>query len=370
MPSVPKLFQPAKVGTLDLSNRVVLAPLTRLRADSAHVPTDLMVEYYKQRASYPGTLLVSEATFIAPQAGGMPHVPGIWSEEQVKAWKKVTDAVHAAGSYIYMQLWALGRAARPAALKQESPDFPYVSASPIALSTSPNDVPRELTKDEIKQYVEWYGTAARNAVLGAGFDGVEIHGANGYLVDQFLQDVSNTRTDEYGGSVENRARFALEVVDAVVAAVGPKRTAIRLSPFNGYQDMRMKNPVPQFTYVLEQFKQKYPDLAYIHTVTPNAPLSAMPEDKSVDPDFIYKLWAPRTVITTGAYDRESALKVAEETDQLVGFGRPFLANPDLVYRLRENIPLNAPQEDTFYLPMNERGYTTYPFSEQFLKSQL
>ncbi|RPD60828.1 NADH:flavin oxidoreductase/NADH oxidase [Lentinus tigrinus ALCF2SS1-6] len=359
MSSVPRLFQPAKVSNLKLSNRVVLATLTRFRVDSAHVPTDFMVEYYKQRASYPGALLISEVTYIAPQASGMPNASGIWSEDEGAHCAQVTDAVHAVGSYIYMQLWALGRVARPAALEQESPDYPYLSAFPIALSTIPNDVPRELTKDEIKQYVEWYGTAARNAVLGA----------NGYLIDQFLQDVSNALTDEYGGSVENRTHSAPEIVDAVVAAVGPKRTAIRLSPFNGYQDMRMKNPVPHFTYVLEQFKQKHLDLAYIHTVTPNARLSAMPEDKSVDPDFIYKLWSPRTVITTGAYDRESALKVAEETDQLVGFGRPFLANPDLVYRLRENIPLNAPQEDTFYLPMNERGYTTYPFSEQFLKSQ-
>ncbi|TFK92882.1 NADH:flavin oxidoreductase/NADH oxidase [Polyporus arcularius HHB13444] len=370
MSSTPKLFQPAKVGDLELSNRVVFAPLTRFRADNAHVPTDMMVEYYKQRASYPGTLLITEATYITAQAGGMPNVPGIWSEEQIAGWKKVTDAVHAKGSYIYLQLWALGRAARPAALKQENPDFPYVAPSPIPLSTSPDDVPRELTKDEIKQYVEWYGTAARNAVHGAGFDGVEIHAANGYLIDQFLQDVSNKRTDEYGGSIENRARFALEVLDSVVAAVGPRKTGIRLAPFNRYQDMGMKNPVPTFSYVIEQFKQKYPDLAYVHTVTPTAPLSALPEDKSVDPEFIYKLWSPRMVITTGGYERDSAIKVAEETNQLIGFGRAFLANPDLVYRLRENIPLNEPQLDTFYLPMNERGYTTYPFSEQFLKSQL
>ncbi|RPD76979.1 NADH:flavin oxidoreductase/NADH oxidase [Lentinus tigrinus ALCF2SS1-7] len=323
MSSVPRLFQPAKVGNLKLSNRIVLATLTRFRANSAHFPTDFMVEYYKQRASYPGTLLISEVTYIAPQASGMPNASGIWSEDTPR---------------------------RPGA---GEPGLPVPFAFPIALSTIPNDVPRELTKDEIKQYVEWYGTAARNAVLGA----------NGYLIDQFLQDVSNALTDEYGGSVENRTHSAPEIVDAVVAAVGPKRTAIRLSPFNGYQDMRMKNPVPHFTYVLEQFKQKHLDLAYIHTVTPNARLSAMPEDKLIAlgvcrPGLHYKLWSSRTVITTGAYDRESALKVAEETDQFVSFGRPFLANPDLVYRLRENIPLNAPQEDTFYLPMNERGYTT------------
>ncbi|KAL1941968.1 hypothetical protein VTO73DRAFT_6498 [Trametes versicolor] len=365
--STPALFQPIQIGDAKLSNRVVLAPLTRFRADNAHVPTDLGLEYYKQRSSVPGTLLITEATYITAQAGGMPNAPGIWSDAQIAAWKKITDAVHANKSFIYCQLWALGRAARPAALHQESPDYPYISASPIGLSTSPDDVPRALTLDEIKEYVGWYATAAKNAIK-AGFDGVEIHGANGYLVDQFLQDVSNKRTDAYGGPIENRARFALEVTEAVVAAVGQKKTSIRLSPWSQYQDMREEHPVPTFSYLVEQYKQKYPDLAYIHVVSPGSPGNEGPKDGS-DPDFILKLWAPRPVITTGGYDRESGLKVAEETGQLIGYGRAFLSNPDLVFRLEKNIKLNEPEYDTFYLAMSEKGYTTYPFSEEFLKTQ-
>ncbi|KAI0629633.1 NADH:flavin oxidoreductase/NADH oxidase [Trametes polyzona] len=364
--NTPALFQPIQVGDIKLAHRVVLAPLTRFRADSAHVHTDLGVEYYKQRASVPGTLLITEATYITAQAGGMPNVPGIWNDAQIAAWKKITDAVHAKGSYIYLQLWALGRAARPAALHQENPDYPYVSASPIPLSTSPDDVPRALTKEEIKEYVQWYATAASNSVHKAGFDGVEIHGANGYLIDQFLQDVSNKRTDEYGGSIENRARFALEVTEAVVAAVGQTKTAIRLSPWSKYQDQGMENPIPTFTYLVEKLKEKFPNLAFIHSVAPGAPGNEWPKD-GLDPEFIRKLWAPRLVVTTGGYDRESGLKVAEETGQLIGYGRAFLANPDLPYRLQKNIKLNEPEYDTFYLPMNEKGYTTYPFSEEFLK---
>ncbi|KAI0752143.1 NADH:flavin oxidoreductase/NADH oxidase [Fomes fomentarius] len=367
---VPALFQPIQIGDIKLGHRVVLAPLTRFRADNEHVHTDLAVEYYTQRASVPGTLLITEATYISPESGGIPNVPGVWNEAQIAAWKKVTNAVHAKGSYIYIQLWALGRAARPEVLKRENPDFAYVSASPIPLSTRPDDVPRELTKDEIKQYVEWFGKAASDAVHKAGFDGVEIHGANGYLVNQFFEDVSNKRTDEYGGSIENRARFPLEVVDAVVSAIGQTKTGIRLSPWNRYQDMGMENPVPQYTYLVDQFKSKYPNLAFIHTVSASSPLNELPKDKSLDTGFIYKLWAPRPVITTGGYDRESGIKVAEETGQLVGYGRAFLANPDLPFRLREDLPLNAPEEATIYLPQSERGYTTYPFSNKFLESRL
>ncbi|KAI0642049.1 NADH:flavin oxidoreductase/NADH oxidase [Trametes meyenii] len=362
------LFQPFKLGSMALGHRVVLAPMTRSRADPAHVHTELGIEYYKQRASVPGTLLISEATFIAPQAGGMPCAPGIWNDAQIAAWKKITEAVHAKGSFIFLQLWALGRVARPALLHQENPDYPHVGPSAIALSSSPDDVPRELTKAEIKQYVEWYASAAGNAVHKAGFDGVEIHGATGYLVDQFLQDTSNKRTDEYGGSIENRARFALEVVDAVAASVGQNKTALRLTPWSMYQDMRMENPVPQFSYLVEQLKLKYPDLAYLHSVTSKVMLSKGPEDPK-DEDFIDKLWAPRPVITTGGYDRASAIKVAEETGQLVGFGSSFLANPDLPFRLRHDIPLNPPEFETFFTPQIEKGYTTYPFSEEFLKSQ-
>ncbi|KAI0630096.1 NADH:flavin oxidoreductase/NADH oxidase [Trametes polyzona] len=366
--TTPALFQPIQVGDITLGHRVVLAPLTRYRADNEHVPTDLGLEYYRQRASVPGTLLITEATYIAPQAGGIPNAPGIWSDAQIAAWKKIVDAVHAKGSFIYLQLWALGRAARPAMLHKENPDYPYVSASPIALSSSPEDVPRELTKEEIKQYVQWYATAASNAVHKAGFDGVEIHGATGYLVDQFLQNVSNKRTDEYGGSIENRARFALEVTEAVAATVGQSKTAIRLSPWSLYQDMREENPIPTFSYLAKQLKERFPSLAYLHVVTPKVMGSKGPDNEE-DVHFINKIWAPHRAITTGGYDRETALKTAEETGQLIGFGQAFLANPDLPFRLQHNIPLNQPEFDTFFAPMTEKGYTTYPFSEEFLKTQ-
>jgi NADPH2 dehydrogenase len=251
--STPKLFQPIQVGDLQLEHRVVLAPLTRVRADKKHVhQLPIAQEYYTQRASVPGTLLITEATFIAAQAGGINNVPGIWSDEQVTAWKKVsfshhspnnllictqiTESVHAKGSFIYLQLWALGRAASPKQLEEEG-SFPYVSSSDIPLSNRPKEdpSPRPLTLSEIKEFVELYATAASNAVHRAGFDGVEIHGANGYLIDQFLQTTSNRRTDDYGGSVENRARFALEVTEAVVKRIGAKKTGIRFSPWGSFQ---------------------------------------------------------------------------------------------------------------------------------------
>ncbi|KAM5541251.1 hypothetical protein V8D89_005180 [Ganoderma adspersum] len=374
MPSAnatPALFTPIEIGEMKLAHRVVLAPLTRFRNDDAYVPTNLVLEYYTQRASVPGTFLITEATFVSPEASGMPNAPGIWNDAQIAAWKKVVEAVHAQGSYIYLQLWAMGRTARPDILHKEFPDAPFVAPSPIALSTQAGlPVPRELTKDEIKQYIHWHAAAAKNAVEGAGFDGVEVHGANGYLVDQFLQDVSNARTDEYGGSVENRARFALELMDALVDAVGASRAAIRLSPWSRLQDMRMTDPVPQFTYLVEELVRRHPDLAYLHVITPGAsvPGPAGPEDES-QTHFIHKLWAPRPVITTGGYDRESGLKVAEETGQVVGYGALFLANPDLPFRLRENLPLNTPDPSTYYTHLLAKGYTDYPFSEEFLKER-
>ena len=235
-----KLFHPVRVGNITLGHRVVLAPLTRYRATDGHVPKDFMVDYYAQRSSVPGTLLITEATFVAAQAGGLDNVPGIWSQEQIQAWKKVVDAVHARGSYIFMQLWALGRAADPSIItapdSESNPGgpYPYVSASDVQQSDKPIP-PRALTDAEIREYIELFGQAAKNAVFGAGFDGVEIHGAGGFLVDQFLQDVSNKRTDEWGGSIEKRSRFPLEVIKSVVDAVGQERTSIRLSPFSTFQ---------------------------------------------------------------------------------------------------------------------------------------
>ncbi|KAI5823787.1 NADH:flavin oxidoreductase/NADH oxidase [Schizophyllum commune Tattone D] len=368
--TLPKLFQPIKVGDLTLAHRVVLAPLTRFRGTKfEHVPLPNVKEYYRQRGSTPGTLLITEATFISPQAGGYTNVPGIWSDEQISKWKEVTDTVHAEGSFIYLQLWALGRAAVAAELKAEDPSFDYVAPSAIKL-TGHDETPRALTIPEIKQYVQWYATAAKNAVERAGFDGVEIHGANGYLIDQFLQDVSNHRTDEYGGSIENRSRFGLEVVDAVVKAVGASKTGIRLSPWGKFQDMRMADPLPQFSYFATELKTRHPDLAYLHLVEPRAQGFAILRDEDLEAresnDFLRKIWAPKPLITAGAYTRELAIKTAEEKGDIIAVGRYFISNPDLPLRWRHNLPLTEYNRDTFYLKgdASPTGYTDYPFAEK------
>lgn len=253
--SVSALFQPIRIGVTDLQHRVVMAPLTRFRADKDHVHGELAKTYYEQRSSVPGSLIISEATLIAPQAAGFSNVPGIWSAAQIAGWKKVcvfaraatapstnllhkkiTGAIHANGSYIFLQMYALGRVADPAVLKQEG-DFDLVAPSPIPLAHSGDGevvIPRELTVAEIAEYVQLHSKAASNAIE-AGFDGVEVHAAHGYLLDQFLQTVSNERTDDYGGSIDNRVRFPLEVINAVVETIGVERTAVRVSPWSNYQ---------------------------------------------------------------------------------------------------------------------------------------
>ncbi|KAL4252355.1 Aldolase-type TIM barrel [Abortiporus biennis] len=364
--STPKLFQPLKVGDIELKHRIVLAPLTRFRADSKHVPSDLMVEYYAQRASTPGTLLITEATFITERAGGYAHVPALETEDQVACWRKVVDAVHAKGSYIYAQLWALGRSADTKYLAKRG--FDFVSASDVPVNNGPK--PRPLTVIEIKEYVGWYTQAAINAVQKAGFDGVEVHSSNGHLLHQFIEDHSNLRTNEYGGSIENRARFPLEVVDSISKAIGPTKTAIRLSPFETFQQMGMKDPYPTYTYVVSQLIERHPDLAYIHANHaiersrggPNAiDFAKIIEGKSLD--FIRKIWAPRPFISCGFYTPESALKAADTEGDLISFGRYFISNPDLPYRIKNKIPLTPWNSSTFYVPESPIGYIDYPFAK-------
>jgi NADPH2 dehydrogenase len=406
-----KLFQPFKVGANLLQHRVVMGPMTRVRATVDNIPTDIMVEYYRQRATAPGTLIVTEGTFIAERAGGMAGVPGIWSQAQIDAWKKVsgrrrcrrsvysasskiTHAVHAKESFIWLQVsmsfrrkaWltqiplqvaALGRSASPDALEKKG--FPYVGVSAIQHPerTVP---PRPLTIPEIKEYVELFGVAARNAIA-AGFDGVEIHGANGYLVDQFLQTNTNERTDEYGGSIENRIRFAVEVVDAIVDAVGAERTAIRLSPWSVYQselvrstekppegclpaasDMCMPDPIPTFEALVKRVDAKHPDLGYIHVVEADKY-----GEKAVAPgvvrsnDFIDAVRLPRPVIHCGGFKRDSALKAAEKNGVVVAFANHFIGNPDLVARLEKDVALNEADPKTFY-GGGVNGYSDYPFA--------
>lgn len=361
----PRLFQPIAVGSTELKHRVVMSPLTRFRSPN-HVPTDVVAEYYGQRASVAGTLLITEATLISPQAGGIDNVPGIWSQDQVDAWTKVTERVHAKGSKIFVQLWSLGRTASPEILAKEG--FPYVSASDVPMSGVPQ-APRPLTKDEIKEYVQMYVKAARNAVA-AGFDGVEIHNANGYLLDQFLHANTNKRTDEYGGSIENRARFSLEVVDALADAIGADKIGIRLSPWGKFSEVDPgTSPVPQFSYLvteLEQRRHAGRALAYIHAIEPRVPGfgddAHLPKDASNR--FVTDIWTG-PIIRAGGMTPAAAIETTGENDStLVAFGRHFISNPDLPFRLANNVALAPYDRSTFYTSDKE-GYTTYPFADSF-----
>ncbi|KAG9245949.1 hypothetical protein BJ878DRAFT_499073 [Calycina marina] len=363
-----KLFTPLKIGNATLSNRVVMAPLTRFRGTDDHVPLPFVKEYYTQRASYPGTLLITEATFIAPQAGGMPNVPGIWNKDQITTWKEVTDSVHKNGSLIYMQLWALGRAANSQNLTKElGTDAKVVSASDVPFEGGAK--PTALTEEEIHQYIQLYAQAAKNAIE-AGFDGVEVHSANGYLPDQFLQDKSNFRTDSWGGSIERRAKFGLEVTKAVVEAVGSERTGIRLSPYSTFQGMKMDDPAPQFEYYVKELKKLH--LSYLHLVTSRIAGNADVVGKE-SIDHLVEIWDNQSpVLLAGGFKPDTA--VAEinkhKQDTAVAFGRYFISNPDLVFRVKENIKLIEYDRDLFYNAKQEHGYTDYEFSKEFKSAKL
>ncbi|KAH8700881.1 NADH:flavin oxidoreductase/NADH oxidase family protein [Talaromyces proteolyticus] len=360
------LFSPLKLGRHELAHRTALAPLTRFRADDNHVPLPFVKEYYAQRGSVPGTLLITEATIITPQAGLYPNVPGIYTPAQISAWREITDAVHARGSLIYLQLWALGRTASLDTLKAEGVQDHLVSSSATPLEGAP--VPTPLTEEGIQAYIRDFALAAKRAVDEAGFDGVEVHGANGYLIDQFIQDVVNKRTDGWGGSVEKRGRFALEVTKAVAEAVGADRTAIRLSPYNTYQEMGMADPVPQFTYIVGELAKL--GLAYLHVVGPRVTGSTTIETTK-DIDWLLKAYGNASpVVLCGGFSDKTAVEAAEKYkgegfDVVVAFGRWFISNPDLPFRLKEGIEFAPYDRSTFYQPKVVEGYTDYKFSERF-----
>ncbi|KAJ4482333.1 NADH:flavin oxidoreductase/NADH oxidase [Lentinula aciculospora] len=350
------LFSPIKVGTMQLNHRVVMAPMTRLRTSNASAVLKVTKEYYSQRASTPGTFLISEGTVIAPRATGFPGAPGVWSGEQIVAWKEVVDAVHAKGSYIYLQIAAMGRVAQPSVLKSYDPAYDVAGAGDIPVAGG--EVPRPMTVEEIQASIGLFAQAATNAVHKAGFDGVELHGANGFLIDQFIQDVSNNRTDEYGGSMENRVRYALEVVDAVVKVVGEERTSIRLSPWAKDQDMGMKAPVPTFTHLISRLKNTHPNLAYIHLIQ-----SRDLDDLKQSNEIFFNTWLPRPLVVADGFTRETALKLAEREALLVAFGRQFISNPDLPLRLKSDIPLSVYDRTTFYGgDESGKGYIDYTFA--------
>ncbi|CEP65058.1 alkene reductase LALA0_S20e00122g [Lachancea lanzarotensis] len=362
--SSSRLFEPLKIGNITVNHRIGMAPLTRMRATDERIPTPLMKEYYSQRAAVPGTLILTEGTFISPNCGGFPNAPGIWSDEQVEAWKPITEEVHRKGCFIFCQIFAMGRAAQKEVAEKEGVPIIAPSAIPIDADSA---VPREMTMDEVKQVVLDHVKAAENAIK-AGFDGVEVHGANGYMLDQFLQDTANHRTDAYGGSIENRTRLLHETIQAVAEAITPERVGLRLSPFSTFQSMRMADPIPQFTDVIT--KAKATNLAYIHLV--ESRISGASDAAALDSlDFAYELWGnDRPLLVAGGFTPLEAQQLVEERYPekkiVVIFGRHFLANPDLVYRMRRGLELNAYNRETFYLQQSPVGYVDYKFSDAYL----
>ena len=352
------LFSPIQLGPCTLPNRMAMAPMTRNRAGEGNVPQPLNVEYYVQRAS--AGLIITEGSQIAADAVGYPATPGIHSAEQVAGWKSVTDAVHAKGGHIFLQLWHVGRISHPSLLpggKLPAAPSAIKPAGQVYTYQGMQDyvTPHALALSEIPVIIGQYRDAAKNA-LAAGFDGVEIHGANGYLLDQFLRDGSNKRDDAYGGSLANRARLMLEVTEAVCAVWGGNRVGIRLSPLQPFNDMHDSNPEEAFSHVVRELNRF--GLAYLHVTEmgKEKPGAAGP---AFDLGKLRKIWKG-VYMTNSGYDlaRANAALGANQAD-MVSFGAPFLANPDLPARFAKGAPLNAPDQATFY-GGNEKGYTDYP----------
>lgn len=356
--SQSKLFEPFKLGPITLANRVVMAPLTRNRAvPSGLVPSPLAVDYYGQRAS--AGLLITEASQISQQGQGYQDTPGIYSKEQVAGWRKVTDRVHEKGGRIFIQIWHVGRISHdslqpnggkpvaPSAIRAKGKTFVNGTFTDIS-------EPRALELSEIPGIIEDFKRATENA-LAAGFDGVEIHGANGYLLDQFAKDGTNKRTDAYGGSIENRARLMLEVSKVVAAVAGPERTGIRISPVTPANDVSDSNPQPLFDHVVDGLNAL--KLTYIHVIegATGGPRDIAPFDYA----SLRKRFKQAYMANNG-YDLELANKVLDSgAADLIAFGKPFISNPDLVERLKKGAPLNAPDKATFY-GGGAKGYTDYP----------
>ncbi|XP_052308214.1 12-oxophytodienoate reductase 3 isoform X1 [Populus trichocarpa] len=363
------LFSPYKMGKFSLSHRVVLAPLTRCRALGG-IPGDALVEYYTQRST-PGGFLITEGTLISPTAPGFPHVPGIYSDAQVEAWKKVVNAVHAKGSIIFCQLWHVGRASHQV---YQPGGAAAISSTNKAISNrwrilmpdgtySTCSAPRALETSEILEVVEHYSQAALNAIR-AGFDGVEIHGGYGYLIDQFLKDGINNRIDEYGGSMENRCRFLMQVIQAVVSAVGAERVAFRTSPAIDHNDATDSDPLNLGLSVIERINklqlQVGSKLTYLHVQRELGRPGT--EDVVAQTTRTWRRAYQGTFICSGGFTRELGTQAVAEGDaDLVSYGRDFISNPDLVLRLKLNAPLNKYIRETFYTHDPIVGYTDYPF---------
>lgn len=357
------LFTSFELGPLSLPNRIVMAPMTRSRATADHVPTDIMADYYGARAD--AGLLITEGTAPDGNGCGYPRIPGLWNVDQVAGWRTVTDAVHAAGGRIAVQLMHTGRIGHPLNM----PDGTELLA-PSAVTAEgemytdqkgpqPHPAPRAMTGAEVEEAIEGFVAAARNA-REAGFDAIELHGANGYLIDQFFSPNANQRTDEWGGDVAGRGRFALEVAKRTAAAIGGDRVGIRLSPFGVFNGVTPWNDVPaDFTWLAGELGKL--NLAYVHIVDHSA-MGAPPVPAELKAAITEAFGG--TIILSGGYDRARAdADLAADKGHLVAFGRPFLANPDLVRRLETSAPLNEPDFSTFYAP-GPVGYTDYPTLDQ------
>jgi N-ethylmaleimide reductase len=350
------LFSPVKLGSIAMNNRMVMAPLTRNRSSMEGVPQDINVSYYEQRAT--AGLIITEATPISPMGHGYPLLPGIYNDAQVAGWKKVTDAVHAKGGKIVIQLWHVGRISHPSLLNGATPVAPS-AVKPAGKAFTFKGLadyvePRALDAEELPGIVADYVHATQCA-LKAGFDGVEIHAANGYLLDQFLRDGSNKRSDIYGGSIENRARFLMEVTKAVVETIGSDKVGLRLSPVNPFNDMKDSNPQAVFNYVTEQLNQL--NLAYLHVVEGGIHGGGVADP--FDFDAMRKL-CKSPYMANLSYDKARGnAAIASGHADAVAYGVPFIANPDLVERFHEDAPLNEADSKSFY-GGNEKGYTDYP----------
>jgi N-ethylmaleimide reductase len=359
-----KLLTSVQLGALTLKNRVVMAPLTRMRASEQDVPGELAAEYYSQRAS--AGLIISEATQISNLGKGYPATPGIYSEAQVKGWQKVTDAVHAKDGKMVCQLWHVGRISHsslhpdeglPVAPSAIAPSGKVYTAS---WTLADYETPRAMTLDEIPSLIADYVHAAQQA-KAAGFDGVEVHGANGYLLDQFLHDGSNHRPDQYGGSFENRSRLLLEVLTAVIAVWGAERVGVRLSPYGTFNDMSDQDTLGLFTYLIKKLNSM--GLAYLHLIEPRATMAGGTDQAQADQPStseLFRQFFRGKIIAAGGFDRNSAEQalISGQADA-VAFGRLFISNPDLPERLSVDAPLNPYDRSTFY-GGGAKGYVDYP----------
>jgi len=373
MTTTLNLLSPLQLGPYELPNRLVMAPLTRNRASVGNIPNELNATYYGQRAS--AGLIISEATQISPQGLGYPMTPGIHSAEQVTGWQLVTNAVHEKGGRIFLQLWHVGRISHPSLQPDGALPVAPSAIRPEGMAATfsgeqPFVTPRALEIDEIPGIIEQYRAAAKNA-LAAGFDGVEIHSANGYLLDQFLQDKTNQRTDIYGGAIENRARLLMEVTEAVTTIWGADRVGVRLSPSGAFNDISDSNPKALFTYVVNALNDF--GLAYLHLVEPRVNADALknwasyagtPEPEEGLTCGYFRSIFRGIIISSGGYTRDLANSaIASAKADLIAFGRLYISNPDLAERFALNAPLNPYDRDRFY-GGDEKGYTDYPTLNQ------